>query len=138
MLNNVYDNLKEGGELVCEFGGYGCAESVHSTLEQIFAGHGLKYKRVFYFPTIGQYAPLLEKAGFRVEYAVLFDRPTKQVGDNGLANWINMFVKKPFEGVNEDIKQEIIEETVEKLRAKLYIEDCWIVDYVRIRFRAVK
>lgn len=80
----------------------------------------------------------VEKAGFRVEYAVLFDRPTKQVGDNGLANWINMFVKKPFEGVNEDIKQEIIEETVEKLRAKLYIEDCWIVDYVRIRFRAVK
>lgn len=138
MLNNVYDNLKEGGELVCEFGGYGCAESVHSTLENVFAGHHLKYKRVFYFPTIGQYAPLLEKAGFRVEYAVLFDRPTKQVGDNGLANWINMFVKKPFEGVNEDIKQEIIEETVEKLRAKLYIEDCWIVDYVRIRFRAVK
>ena len=35
-------------------------------------------------------------------------------------------------------EQEIIEETVEKLRAKLYIEDCWIVDYVRIRFRAVK
>ena len=81
---------------------------------------------------------MLEKAGFRVEYAVLFDRPTKQVGDNGLDNWINMFVKKPFEGVNEDIKQEIIEETVEKLRAKLYIDDCWIVDYVRIRFRAVK
>lgn len=24
------------------------------------------------------------------------------------------------------------------VRAKLYIEDCWIVDYVRIRFRAVK
>ena len=123
---------------MCEFGGYGCAESVHSTLENVFAEHHLKYKRVFYFPTIGQYAPLLEKAGFRVEYAVLFDRPTKQVGDNGLANWINMFVKKPFEGVNEDIKQEIIEETVEKLRAKLYIDDCWIVDYVRIRFRAVK
>ena len=136
MLNNVYDNLKEGGELVCEFGGYGCAESVHSTLENVFAEHHLKYKRVFYFPTIGQYAPLLEKAGFRVEYAVLFDRPTKQVGDNGLANWINMFVKKPFEGVNEDIKQEIIEETVEKQEVLLLLSGEYDANNAILTFHA--
>ncbi len=81
---------------------------------------------------------IFEKVGFMVKYAVLFDRPTIQVGDNGLANWINMFVKKPFEGVNEDVKQEIIKETVEKLRHRLYKDDYWIVDYVSIRFRAVK
>ena len=113
MLCNIYDSLNDGGELVCEFGGAGCAKQVHDTLEKCFSKRGLEYKRVFYFPTVGQYAPMLEKAGFRVEYAVLFDRPTVQAGENGLADWIEMFVKKPF-------------------------DQKWIVDYVRIRFRAVK
>ena len=43
-------NLKPGGQLVCEFGGYGCAERVHSALERAFAVRGLTYPRVFYFP----------------------------------------------------------------------------------------
>lgn len=36
----------------------------------------------------------MERQGLRVEHAVLFDRPTPQKGENGLQNWINMFVKK--------------------------------------------
>lgn len=136
MLCNIHRNLKPGGELVCEFGGFGCAEAVHGTLEQCFAERGLRYPRVFYFPTIGQYAPLLEKAGFKVEYAVLFDRPTPQKGPDGLENWIRMFVKKPFEGMTEPLKKEIISDAVSRLRNRLYIDGCWIVDYVRIRFRA--
>lgn len=138
MLCNIYNQLKEGGELVCEFGGFGCAEYVHSTLEQCFLEHGFEYKRVFYFPTIGQYAPMLEKAGFRIEYAVLFDRPTVQTGENGLADWIKMFVKKPFESIDKNIQDKIICESVNRLKNVLYINGEWIVDYVRIRFRAVK
>lgn len=138
MLCNIYDQLKEGGELVCEFGGAGCAEQVHSALEQGFRERGLDYPRVFYFPTIGQYAPLLEKAGFRIEYASLFDRPTVQAGDDGLADWIRMFVKKPFEGMDEKLQEEIIREAVNRLENRLYQDGKWIVDYVRIRFRAVK
>lgn len=138
MLCNIYGQLNDGGELVCEFGGAGCAEMVHSTLEKCFLERGFNYKRVFYFPTIGQYAPMLEKAGFRIEYATLFDRPTVQTGENGLADWIEMFVRKPFEGMDEKIKSEVICEAVERLRDKLYIDGKWIVDYVRIRFRAVK
>ena len=69
MLDNICHQLVLGGEFVCEFGGYGCAEQVHSTLEKCFAAHGMTYPRVFYFPTIGTYAPMLEQAGFRVEYA---------------------------------------------------------------------
>ena len=92
MLDNICHQLVLGGEFVCEFGGYGCAEQVHSTLEKCFAAHGMTYPRVFYFPTIGTYAPMLEQAGFRVEYASLFDRPTVQEGRDGLADWISMFV----------------------------------------------
>ncbi|MCI5648611.1 MAG: class I SAM-dependent methyltransferase [Fusicatenibacter sp.] len=138
MLCNIFRNLKPGGELVCEFGGFGCAEAVHGTLEQCFAERGLKYPRTFYFPTIGQYAPMLEKAGFTVELAVLFDRPTPQNGPDGLANWIHMFIKKPFEGMEDVQKEDIISDAVSRLKNRLYREPLWIVDYVRIQFRAVK
>lgn len=138
MLANIYCNLKPGGELVCEFGGFGCAETVHSALEQSFSRRGLEYQRVFYFPTIGQYAPMLEKTGFKIEYAALFDRPTPQNGPDGLANWIRMFVKKPFEGMEEALKEEILSDTVSGLKKQLYLNGSWIVDYVRIQFRAVR
>lgn len=138
MLQNIASQLKPGGQLVCEFGGKGCAERVHSMLERCFAERGLPYRRVFYFPTIGEYAPILEKCGLRVEYAVLFDRPTPQKSDDGLRDWIHMFVKEPFRGIEEAVKEEIIADAVEKLRPELYHDGAWFVDYVRIRIRARK
>ena len=132
-------NLKPSGQLVCEFGGFGCAERVHSALERAFAARGLTYPRVFYFPTIAQHAPVLEAAGLRVTYAVLFDRPTPQQGADGLKNWIHMFVKTPFEGMDADMREAIIQDAVASLRASLQQADgTWIVDYVRIRIKAVK
>ena len=49
VLNGINNALKTSGQLVCEFGGKGCAETVHSELERLFAKRGLKYKRTFYF-----------------------------------------------------------------------------------------
>lgn len=138
MLDNLYRQLAPGGELVCEFGGFGCAEQVHSKLEQCFEKRGLVYPRVFYFPTIGMYTPMLERAGFRVEYARLFDRPTVQDGENGLENWIRMFVKAPFAMLDPVMADAIRKETVDGLRNTLYVDGHWIVDYVRIQFRAVR
>ncbi len=138
MLRNIADNLKDGGELVFEFGGKGCGELVHAELERCFARRGMDYPRVFYFPSIGQYAPILERCGFKVEYAVLFDRPTPQAPESGLAGWIRMFVKKAFEHVPEDRKEEIMEEACCNLKPVLYQRGTWIVDYVRIRMRARK
>lgn len=138
LLNNIAANIKDGGEFVCEFGGFGCAETVHSTLKDIFEEKGYKYIKNFYFPTIGEYAPLLEKAGLRVKFATLFDRPTLQQGDNGLENWIRMFNLAPFKGLNDSVTQEIIDEACFRLKPVLCKESKWYVDYVRIRFRCVK
>lgn len=138
LLNNISRNLKTGGQLVCEFGGKGCAETIHSELERIFASKGLKYERTFYFPTVGKYGPLIEKSGMEIRYATLFDRPTKLKGENGLSDWINMFDTAPFEGIDERLKSEIINIAVENLRDKLFIDGEWYADYVRIRFKAVK
>ncbi|MGM9970045.1 MAG: class I SAM-dependent methyltransferase [Anaeroplasma sp.] len=138
LIRNIYDNLNDDGELVCEFGGYQCAEKIHSMLEAEFDKRGLKYPRVFYFPTIGEYSYLLEKNGLLVDYAILFDRPTPVEFSDGIVNWINMFVTKPFEGMNEALKNDIIYTTQDNLKDELLIQGKWYIDYVRIRIRARK
>ena len=81
---------------------------------------------------------MLEQAGFKVTYAVLFDRMTELQGENGLSDWIHMFIKTPFENISEIVQEEIITGTVKKLQKKLFYDDKWHADYVRIRMKAVK
>ena len=138
LIRHIAGQLQEGGQLVCEFGGKGCAETVHSALERNFAKRGLSYPRTFYFPTIGDYTPMLEKYVLLVEYAALFDRPTVQKTDRGLENWIRMFIRAPFASIPSSTGEDIIRETVEELKGSLYREGQWFVDYVRIRIKARK
>lgn len=53
-------------------------------------------------------------------------------------NRINMFVKKPFEGMDAGMKAEILREANERLESVLHVDGEWIIDYVRIRIRARK
>lgn len=139
MLKCVHNALKKNGEFVFEFGGYGNNRLIHVALEKAFSEYGYTYKMPFYFPTISEYATLLEHTGFRVKYAVLFDRPTELKGENGLKDWINMFVKFPFSIVeNSAVKETITDNAVKSLRDVLYRNGKWYADYVRIRMRAVK
>ena len=47
--------------------------------------------------------------------------------------------KAPFVGMREALRKDIIDEAVDAVRPTLCQEDgTWIVDYVRIRIRAVK
>lgn len=139
MLKCVYNALKENGQFIFEFGGYGNNQLIHGALEAIFAEYKYTYKMPFYFPTIGEYAILLERAGFGVRYAVLFDRLTELKGEHGLKDWINMFVKTPFSVIeNENEKAAIIDKSVENLRDILYKDGKWYADYVRIRMKAIR
>lgn len=138
MLACIARALKPGGQLVFEMGGYRCGGAVHDALARAFAKRGLDYKMPFFFPTVGQYAPLLEEAGLLVTHAFLFDRFTPLKGDDGLVDWIRMFVKKPFEGMDEGLQAEICREAAERLKPTLYRDGTWYCDYVRLRCRAVK
>ena len=138
LAESIYNALKINGYLVCEFGGYGCVETIHSALERAFEERGLKYKRPFYYPTIGEYAPILERHGLKVVYATLFDRKTVLNGEDGMKDWIEMFIIQFFQGVDKALKDEIIREVVEKLKPILYENGIWYADYVRIRLKAQK
>ena len=138
MLKCVYNALNESGQFVFELGGYGNNKLIHNELDKIFSEYGYSYKMPFYFPTIGEYSALLEKAGFEVRYAVLFDRPTELKGSNGLKDWINMFIKTPFTNVDDNNRDVIINKAVENLYDTLYKNGIWYSDYVRLRMKAVK
>lgn len=139
LLRQINRALKKGGELACEFGGKGCAAKVHETLRQSFRKRGLEYAFSFYFPTIGEYSTLLEQAGFKVVYALLFDRPTAcNNGERGLRDWIRMFDKQPFRMVEANVENEILAEAEQALSSILFKNGNWYIDYVRIRLKAIK
>lgn len=137
-LRCVNRALKGGGQFVFELGGCGNNALIHGALEQAFARRDLVYRMPFYFPTIGQYTSRLERAGFKVTYATLFDRPTPLNGSDGLYDWLCMFIKTPFEGMDPAEREAILREVTENLREPLFRDGVWLCDYVRLRCKAVK
>lgn len=138
MLQNVYNALQKNGQFVFEFGGYGNNALIHNALKTEFEKRALPYVMPFYFPTIGEYAARLEKAGFLVRNAMLFDRPTELKGENGLYDWIKLFVKSPFIHVEKTTEDEIINAAVHSLKPILFQGGKWYADYVRLRCKAIK
>lgn len=140
MLACVARALKPGGQFVFECGGFGNNARTHKALAQTFSAHGLSYDIPFYFPTIAEYAGLLDTAGLDTTFATLFDRPTPlDGGPDGMRDWLTMFIQKPFEGMDEAMRAAIISDTIELLRAELQNKNgSWTSDYVRLRMRAIK
>lgn len=81
---------------------------------------------------------MVEAAGFRVEYAQLFARPTPLQGEDGLENWIRMFLKGPFEALPGPARQAVIRRAEAELRPVLCRDGQWYADYVRLRMKARK
>ena len=119
VVHAIVAALKPGGRLIAEFGGKG-------NIASIIAAAG---RNPWYFPSIGEYAALLERNGMLVTSAALFPRPTKVEGEAGFAEWLAMFFKPPLP--NELVRQMELE-----LRPELYREGAWYLDYVRLRVTA--
>lgn len=138
MMRCVFRALNPGGQLIFEMGGAGNNVLIHGALKEEFTSRGLVYKMPFYFPGIAEYSGLLEAAGFRVVFAHLFDRPTELKGPDGLKDWMKMFVRNPFIGIDEATHESILDATVERLRSSLYVGGKWYSDYVRLRMKALR
>ena len=138
MMRCIYKALVPGGQLVFECGGKGNNALIHQGLAAAFAQRGLPYQCPFYFPSIGESAKLMEEAGFQVVYGTLFERPTPLNGADGLYDWIQMFIKTPFNGMAAETKEEIIRQAVHDLEPELRRQERWYADYVRLRCKAKK
>ena len=141
VLRGIHQSLKAEGRFVAEFGGYGNVQHITDEIIYQLKRHDVAYREAqfpWYFPSVGEYTPLMEKAGFRVLFAQHFDRPTPLQGEDGLRNWIEMFGKTIFTDVADDVKESIITEVLHHLKGKLYRDGTWIADYKRLRVIGVK
>lgn len=131
--------LKPGGRFVAEFGGKGNTDRVISAVAAAVRElTQTEVKHSWYYPSLGEYAALLEKHGLAVREARLFDRPTALDGADGLRNWLTMFGAEMLRNLNDETKQEVFRLAEDKLRPTQFVNNEWFVDYRRLRVVADK
>ena len=141
-IASVARALKPTGRFVFEMGGYRNLQEILNSICRALASLGVtdgESRIPWYFPSIGQYAPLLESQGLEVRLALLFDRPTVlEKNELGLASWIEMFCSFAFSAVLAEQHAELIRRVEELARPALFRDGVWTIDYVRLRMLAVK
>lgn len=141
LIKGLYASLKPNGRLIVEFGGKGNVASMQQAIRQASIALGLEdFVDIdfWYFPSITAYSTLLEKHGFEVQEAYLFDRPTTLKGEDGMLKWIEQFGVNAFTNLTTEQTTQLKKRAVELLRPDRYIQEEWIADYRRIRIKAIK
>lgn len=138
VLAGVARALKPGGRFIGEFGGEGNVLSIVTALKNALSRRGIDYKTLnpWYFPSVDEYRGKLERAGFRVDEIQLFPRPTPLPGD--ITGWLETFAPRFTIGMSPLERTALFTEIADELRPQLFHDSKWIVDYVRLRFRAVR
>lgn len=134
--------LKKGGRLVLEMGGRGnlhhLLQAVYKALRELGVANPEQLSP-WSFPSIGEYAPLLEAHGLEVDFAVLFDRATiLEGGDRGLKSWLEMFARFALETVVPEKRKEFLRMVDQFAAPALFHNGVWTIDYKRLRLVAVK
>jgi trans-aconitate methyltransferase len=136
---NIARALRPGGRFVAEFGGKRNVQMLLEALIQAAAERGLTIRNPWYFPSLGEYATLLERSGFEVRYGLHFDRFTPlEEGEDSLAGWFEMFGGTLLADVPRADRGALMERTEELARPHLHREGRWHVDYVRLRIAAIR
>ena len=141
-IASIAGALKPHGRFVFEMGGHG---NLHSLLQAVY--RSLRHIGVadperllpWTFPTIGECAPLLEANGLEVNFAVLFDRPTRlEGGERGLSSWLEMFAGFAINAITPEQRGDFVRSTEQFLQPALFHDGVWTLDYKRLRVVAVK
>ena len=138
-VRTIHDALRPGGRFVAEFGGRGNVERVVAALRRLqseyFSNAPLPD---WYFPSVAEYATLLEAAGLETREAWLFDRPTPLEGPDGLRSWVRMFATDAVAAVGANREDEFFARLEEDVRDELFGDTGWFADYRRLRITAVR
>lgn len=131
--------LKPGGRFVAEFGGHGNVANIVEAVQSVVASYTqTEVRHPWYYPSIGEYATLLEAHGLEVRQAFLFDRFTKLEGADGMRNWLMMFCESMFADLPPAAKETALAEIEARLRPTNYRAGVWYADYRRLRVVAVR
>lgn len=126
--------LAPGGRFVAELGGRGNVAAIIAALESAGCAMGVAgWEHPWYYPSIAEYAALLESDGLEVTHAVLFDRLTPLEGDDGLKNWVTMFARDLVERVPPNAREAFFRRVEDAARGSLRRDGAWFADYRRLR-----
>ncbi|MGL4820558.1 MAG: class I SAM-dependent methyltransferase [Bacilli bacterium] len=141
VVENIYAALRFNGRFVAEFGGkYNVQTIINAVLaESDECGYAItKEDLPWYFPSVGEYATLLESAGFTVAMSQHFQRMTTLDGDRGVAQWVEMFGPSLLSKVPIDQRTAFVNAVQKRTEEVLYREGTWYADYWRIQVVAIK
>jgi SAM-dependent methyltransferase len=141
-LAAVRTSLVPGGRFVAELGGRGNVAAIVEAVVEELRDRGYDPDDPWHFPRLGAYADRLERVGFEVRHARLFDRPTDLEGDEGLRRWLEQFGDALLAPAGEE-REAVVAAVEDRLRGELYDPDrgeagAWVADYRRLRFAAVR
>lgn len=141
VISRVWHVLKPSGRFVAELGGKGNVQNIVTAMHLALEQQGLNSAeelQPWYFPDAEEYRTLLEALGFDVQRVWLFPRPTPLLGSDGLRAWLEMFGRPFLQNLPRPKREAVVRSVERSLRPRLYREDHWIADYVRLRIFAVK
>ena len=135
--------LRPGGRLVAEFGGFENVAVVRAAVSAGFEALGRTETawNPWYFPTLGEYAAVLEGAGFRVRFARWFERPSPMPDRperSGIADWLGIFASELCERLTAQERPRFFDAVEAHARARLFRDGVWWIDYVRLRVEAAR
>lgn len=139
VVKGVAACLKAGGRFVGEFGSQGNVEKIRAALHAGLRRRGIDPWTAdpWYYPSPKEYAELLTKHRFTMDYIELIPRPTKLLGD--ILGWLEVFAQPFTKSVGESERSGYLEDVKQTLEPALRdSEGNWIADYVRLRFKAIK
>jgi trans-aconitate 2-methyltransferase len=140
VVKRMWSAMKPGARLVVEFGGRGNVAAILSAIANTRTTLGLEHSAAtpWYFPSISEYASILEQYGFEVQLAQLYDRPTPLQGESGLTDWLQMFAGRFLADIPPDQSSRTFETIEAAAKPLLYRNGQWWADYRRIRVLAVR
>jgi len=131
--------LRPGGQFVIEMGGKGNVSRMFGAIrDAVRETTGAELTLPWYFPSVAEYAGLLEKYGIEVRAAWLFDRPTPLEGEDGARNWYAMFGGSLLKELSADEREKAITRAENALHPTMFKDGVWQADYRRLRIVGVK
>jgi SAM-dependent methyltransferase len=138
-IDGMFRALRPGGRVVAECGGEGNVATVRAALHDALQRRAIDAAAAdpWFFPTAADYRARLERRGFAVGFIALFPRPTPLPGS--LGDWLETFAGGFLTLLPERERGPVKDEIEEYVKGRLCDRTGrWTVDYVRLRFVALK